>query len=373
MDQDPQESRSRGFFIQMLSSIGVPILAIFTALIVGMVIIQLSGSNPFKAYAALAVGSFGTIDNTIQTIIKTTPLIIAGLGVALAFRGGLFNIGVEGQILVGSIAAVIVGARSTLPAIINIPLLLIVGIIGGASWAAIPGYLKARFGAHEVITTIMTNFIAARIITWAIGARGPLRKTTSVVPETDYLLENGRLPVLLADSRLHAGILIALLLAGLVYILLFRTTLGIEIRTVGLNAHAARYAGMRVERNQVLTMAISGGLAGLAGAIQVMGIPPYNFTAGFNVGYGFDSLAVAVLGNIHPLGVVFSAFLFGAMDAGARLMQLRAKIPIDMITILQGLILMFVAADQIIRQIYRIRKSSKREDINLSKSWGGST
>jgi simple sugar transport system permease protein len=217
----------------------------------------------------------------------------------------------------------------------------------------------------------MMNFIVLRIITWAIGATGPLRKPSSVVPETRSLFESGRLPVLIPDTRLHLGIIIALLLAAGVYILLFRTVLGVEIRTVGMNLHAARYVGINVNRNIVLTMALSGGLAGLAGAIQVMGIPPYNFTTGFNVGYGFDSLAVAVLGSIHPVGVVLSAFLFGAMDAGARLMQLRAKVPIDIITLLQGLILMFVAANQIIRSLYRIPSYEKEDNVNLTKSWGG--
>jgi len=353
-------------------SVIVPILAIFTALILSSVVIILSGSNPLIAYSALAEGAFGNLNNWIETILKTTPLIIGGLGVALAFRGGLFNIGVEGQIFVGSIATVIIGTTIKAPAIIHIPLSLLAGVIAGAVWAAIPGYLKAKFGAHEVITTIMTNYIATRIITWSIGVNGPLRKTTSFVPETNSIFDTARLPIMISDTRLHIGIVIALILAIIVYILLFRTTLGIEIRTVGLNITAAKYCGIKVNQNIVLTMAISGGLAGLAGAIQVMGLPPYNFTAGFNVGYGFDSLAVAVLGNINPIGVVFSAFLFGAMDSGARLMQLRAKVPVDMITILQGLILMFVAANQIIRGIYRIQIQDKKADkVNLSQGWGG--
>ncbi len=310
LQHETSASKRSENLVQTLSNIGIPFLAIITALIVGSIIILITGSSPLKAFSALAIGSFGSLDNIIETIIKSTPLIIAGLGVALAFRGGLFNIGVEGQLFVGSIAAVIVGTKSTLPPIINIPVLLFAGALGGGIWAAIPGYLKAKYGAHEVITTIMTNFIAARVITWSIGANGPLRKTTSVVPETNSIFENGRLPVLIADSRLHAGILIAIFLAAFIYILLFRTIWGIEIRTVGMNLHAAQYVGIRVNRNRVITMALSGGLAGLAGAIQVMGLPPYYFTAGFHVGYGFDSLAAAVLGNIYPIGVIFSALLF---------------------------------------------------------------
>lgn len=325
-----------------------------------------------KAFSALAIGAFGSRDNFIVTIIKSTPLIIAGLGVALAFRGGLFNIGVEGQLFIGSIAAVIVGTNIDLPKFINVPLILLAGAVAGALLAALSGYLKARFGAHEVITTIMMNFIVLRIITWAIGANGPLRKPSSVVPETRSLLESARLPILIPDTNLHLGIIIALVLAVVVYFFLFRTVWGVEIRTVGKNLNAAKYVGINVNRNIIFTMALSGGLAGMAGAIQVMGIPPYNFTTGFNVGYGFDSLAVAVLGSIHPLGVVFSAFLFGAMDAGSRLMQLRAKVPIDIITLLQGLILMFVAANQIIRSIYHIPAPDKEDSVNLTQGWGGS-
>ena len=350
---------------------GVPVLAIFTALVVASIAILISGSNPIQAYLALAEGAFGSVDSLVVTIIKSTPLLIAGLGVAVAFRGGLFNIGVEGQLFVGSIATVIVGTAFHAPAYIHMPLTLLAGTLAGALWAAIPGYLKAKSGANEVITTIMTNYIAIRVITWSVGARGPLRKVTSVVPETKSIFESARLPDLIANSRLHAGILIALLMALLIYLLLFRTTLGIEIRTVGMNLHAARYAGINVDRTIVLTMALSGGLAGLAGAIQVMGLPPYNFTTGFNVGYGFDSIAVAVLGSIHPLGITIASFLFGAMDAGARLMQLRARVPIEIITILQGLILMFVAANQIIRSIYHIRTRGNEESINLTQSWGG--
>ncbi len=357
--------------VRLLANAAVPVLAIVTALIVASVAIIMADSNPFKAYAALAAGAFGDLTGWVETINKTTPLLIAGLGVALAFRGGLFNIGVEGQIFVGSIATVLVGTKIHAPVEIHLPLAVLGGALAGALWAAIPGFLKAKYGAHEVITTIMTNYIATRIITWAIGAQGPLRKAASVVPETYSVFETARLPILISGTRLHAGFLLALLLAIVVYIILFRTTLGLEIRTVGKNIHAARYSGIRVERNIVLTMALSGGLAGIAGAVQVMGLSPYNFTAGSNVGYGFDSIAVAVLGSIHPLGVVVSSFLFGAMDAGARLMQLRAKVPSDIITILQGLILMFVSAHQIVRGIYRLRVQESQDSVNLSQGWGG--
>ena len=362
-----RSSRWRG----LLSRVAVPLLAIFTALLVSAVVLVIQGTNPIDAYSALGEGAFGSQTAIIETLIKTAPFILAGLGIALAFRGGLFNIGVQGQLFMGSAFSVWVGYTFELPAIIHIPLALAAGMLGGALWAAIPGILKARNGAHEVITTIMLNFIASIVINWSISPGGPLRAPRTVVPETLPVHETARLPVLIADSRLHAGVIVALIAAFAVYWLLWRTVSGFEIRTVGANPSAARYAGINVGYNIVLTMMLSGALAGLGGAIQVLGLEPYNFTIGFNVGLGFDSIAVAVLGGIHPLGVVISAFLFGAMDAGSRLMQLRTKVPIDIVTITQGLILAFVAANVIIRQIYRIRAETEEGPVKLSELYGG--
>ncbi|MDR3577296.1 MAG: ABC transporter permease [Anaerolineaceae bacterium] len=369
----PEQPKRRTFQLNpIFSSPLVPILAIFTALVVSSIALLASGVNPITAYIALGEGAFGSQDAIILTLIKATPYIIAGLGVALGFRGGLFNIGIEGQLFVGSIMAVVAGTAFHLPAIIHIPLTLFAGFVGGAIWAGIPGFLKARTGASEVITTIMANYIALDIIAWMIGATGPLRAPLSIVPQTRSIFPTAQLPMLIPGTRLHAGIVLAILITGLVYWLLFHTTIGFEIRTVGANPDAARYAGINVEWNIVRTMAISGGLAGLAGAVQVMGLAPFYFTTGFNVGSGFDSLAVAVLGGSHPIGVFFSALLFGAMNAGAPIMQLRARIPSDIITILQGLILMFVAADPIIRAIYRVRRPAQviNEDSGSTEKIG---
>jgi len=355
----------------VLGRILVPLLAIVTALVVSSLAMLLSGTNPIQAYLALGEGAFGSETAIVETLIKSAPFILAGLGIALAFRGGLFNIGVQGQLFAGSVFAVVAGYAVELPAIIHIPFAMLAGMVGGALWAAIPGYLKARNGAHEVITTIMLNFIAARVINWSIATNGPLRAPRTVVPETRAVLESARLPILIPETRLHAGVIVALVAAVVVYWLLWRTVVGFEIRTVGANPGAARYAGINVQWNIVLTMLLSGALAGLGGAIQVMGLAPYNFTTGFNVGLGFDSIAVAVLGGIHPFGVVLASLLFGAMDAGARLMQLRTKVPIDIVTIAQGLILAFVAADQIIRQLYHIRAKAEEGPVSLAQQYGG--
>ena len=372
MSEDSEAiQQPRNLAAVIVGRISIPLLAIFTALLVASLAMLASGTNPIKAYLALGEGAFGTQKAVIETLIKATPFILGGLGIALAFRGGLFNIGVEGQLFVGSAFAVTIGYSIELPAFIHLPLALLGGMFGGAIWAAIPGYFKARSGAHEVITTIMLNFIALRVINWAIGVNGPMRAPRTVVPETPAVFESARLPILIPDTRLHAGVIIAVFAALVVYWFLWRTVAGFELRTVGANPSAARYAGINVEFNIVRTMALSGALAGLGGGIQVLGLAPYNFTTGFNVGLGFDSIAVAVLGGIHPFGVTMSALLFGAMDSGARLMQLRTKVPIDIITIVQGLILTFVAANQIIRSIYRIRARGEEDQISLGRLWGG--
>lgn len=355
-----------------LGAVVIPVLAIVTALLVTAAVLILTRINPIEAYLALLEGAFGTRDALVATLIKTTPFVFVSLGLAVAFRGGLFNIGAEGQLFVGSIFTVLVGYGVNLPAVIHLPLALLAGAIGGAAWGFIPGYLKARTGAHEVITTIMTNFIALRIISWLIAPGGPMRASVlSPVSETKPVLESARLPLLIADSRLHAGVLIAPIAAVAIYWLLWRTTLGFEIRTVGANPSAARYAGINVGRNIILTMMLSGAMAGFAGGVQVVGQHPYNFTTGFNVGYGFDSIAVTMLGNLHPFGVVLASFLFGIMDAGGRFMQLRTQAPIDILTIVQGLLLMFVAAKQIVSSLYRIRARMDEGPVSFGRLWAG--
>jgi len=365
-------TRIRKLISTGLGAVVIPVLAIVTALLVTAAVLVVTRINPLEAYLALLEGAFGTRDAVITTLIKTTPFIFVSLGLAVAFRGGLFNIGAEGQLFVGSIFSVLIGYSVSLPAAIHLPLALLAGAVGGAGWAFIPGYLKARTGAHEVITTIMTNFIALRIISWLIAPGGPMRASAlNPVSETKPVLETARLPLLIADSRLHAGVLLAPIAAVAIYWLLWRTILGFEIRTVGANPSAARYAGINVERNIVLTMMLSGALAGFAGGVQVVGQHPYNFTTGFNVGYGFDSIAVTMLGGLHPFGVVLASFLFGIMDAGGRFMQLRTRAPLDILTIVQCLLLMFGAAKQIVSSLYRIRARADEGPVSFGRLWAG--
>jgi general nucleoside transport system permease protein len=359
----------------------IPLLAIFTALVVGGFIVWLSGPRfsgewgglrfVWDGYSGLFVGAFGTRAAIIGTLVRATPYIFAGLAVALAFRCGLFNIGAEGQLLLGALGAAAVGfGLQGLPAVIHLPLTLLGGMVGGFLWGAIPGFLRARTGAHEVITTIMLNYIAAQIGGFLLNGPWKDPSPTNVIAQTPRIAEQARLPLLMPG--LHAGVLLALVVAVAVWYFLWKTTWGFEIRTVGANPSAAAYAGIAVSRNVILALALSGMLAGLAGAVQVAGVN-YRSTLGFNTGYGFDSIAISLLGKNTVLGVVLSALLFGALRNGAALMQFRTQISADIISVIQALILIFIAADQIIRWLYRIRTgTSVGEQATLSRGWGKS-
>lgn len=368
----------------------IPSLAVISGLIIGAIIIAVSGANVVDAYGALFRGSFGSLSELLagiksytatgdqtellkaiypftESLVAATPYILAGLSVAIGFRCGLFNIGAEGQLLIGSLCAVFVGySVKGLPAFIHLPLSLLAGAAGGAVWGMVPGYLKARFGAHEVVNTIMMNWIAFRLSDWLLS--GPM-KSPGFRPVTQNVLATAELPrFFAAPLRFNWGFVIALVVAYGVYWFLFKTTLGFEIRSVGANPDAAKYAGMNIIRNFVFVMALAGGLAGLAGATQVLGVDHW-VGQGFSAGYGFDAIALALLGKSHPFGVVLAALLFGFLRSGATDMQSMAGIPIDIISIIQGLIIVFIAAPDIIRWIYRIR-TAKKDEMVLTRGWG---
>jgi simple sugar transport system permease protein len=303
-----------------------------------------------------------------ESLVASTPYILTGLAVALGFRCGLFNIGVEGQFFMGALASAWVGySFTTLPWFVHLPLAILAGAVGGAVWGAIPGYLKAKTGAHEVVNTIMMNFIAFRLSDWLLN--GPM-KAVGYRPITPQIEPTAALPRLFPDPlRFNAGFFLALVMAVVVFWLLFKTTIGFEIRTVGASPQAARYAGISVTRNFVLAMALSGALAGLAGANQVLGVDHW-VGQGFSAGYGFDAIALALLGKSHPLGVVLASLLFGFLRGGAARMQSLAGIPIDIISIIQALVIVFVAAPAIIRWLYRIRLDEDMEEVVLTRGWG---
>jgi len=352
----------------------VPLLAVFTAIVIGGVVIAAVGGNPFAAYLGLFQGSFGSVKALSETAVWATPYIFAGLAVALAFKGGLFNIGAEGQLALGAVASAWVGYALpgilgvTIPMYIHLPLAIMAGMLFGLLWGAIPGALKAYTGAHEVINTIMMNYIALNMVSFLLNGPMKDKDPQNVIARTPLIAEGARIPVIFEGLRVHWGFVLALVVAFLVWWLLWKTTLGFEIRTVGLNPDAAKYAGINYKRIMTLTMALSGMLAGLAGTIEVTALN-YRHELGFSTGYGFDAIAIALLGKTHPFGVVLAAILFAAMRNGATQMQFMTQIPVDIISVIQALILLFVAADAIVRYIYRIRQ--KGDKVVLTRGWGG--
>ena len=390
------------------SNILVIFLAIFTGIILGGVLVALTTNEVYAAfrtsiwaglgkafetawntYVSLFTGSVGdpekirlafssgdplairrAINPFFESLVQSTPYIFGGLAVALGFRAGLFNIGVEGQIFIGAVTGVWAGYAITgLPAIIHIPLAMLFGALGGALWGFIPGILKAKTGAHEVITTIMMNYIAFRLVDWLL--KFPMKDPNEFTPKTPWIQESAKLMRFFdTPIRFHLGFFIAILMAYLVYLLLFKTTWGMELRMVGANPNAAKYAGIKITTATVVAMALSGALAGMAGANEVLGVN-YRLLPAFSSGYGFDSIALALLGKTHPLGVILSSLLFGFLRNGARSMQLAVVVPIDIVSILQAVILAFIAAPAIIRTIYRLKEPKHQEELVSLRSWKG--
>lgn len=323
------------------------IVAILLGMVFGGLAIVATGGDPVLAYQSLVQGALGSRYGFGEMLLSTTPLLFSGLAVAFSFHCGLFNIGVEGQLTMGAMAAAIVGfAIQGIPPLIHISLALTAGAIAGGIWGGIPGYLKARLGVHEVINTIMLNFIAFAITGYLVGPYGPLTASDQL-PASPMIVEAARLPRFLQGTRLTAGIFIALGAAFVVWVILWHTRLGYRIRAVGLNASAAEYAGINIAYHLTASMAISGALGGLAGAVEVLGIH-YRFFEAFSPGYGFDAIAIALVGQLHPLGVTAAALFFGFLRAGAILMQQVAQVPRDIIFVVSGVIIFFMAANLIV-------------------------
>jgi len=336
----------------------VPVFAVIVALILGAVAMLATGVDlPTigRSYVALAAGSLGSLNAISETLTAAMPLILAGLGLAIGFRTGLFNIGAEGQLLMGGIAAVVVGfSLPGLPAAILLPLCLLAGAVTGALYASIAGALRAFTGAHEVISTIMLNLISYRLLDYLLrlpaiqkeGRQDPISKS---VPENAELVR--LLDWIDPNLRVHAGLFLVIAAVAFVWWLLFRTKTGFEFRASGASPEAARFAGMRASLVIVAAMATAGAFAGLAGANQVLGVLD-RVTPGYSAGIGFDAIAVALLGRSHPVGVAVAGLLFGGLEAGGRQMQVDAGVSIDLIGIIQALIIVFIAAPLLVRAIF---------------------
>ena len=346
---------------------GVPLLSAALAVAVGSLIIWLSGYDPGAAFAALFKGSFGSPKAFGDTLLKATPLILTGLAVGYGFRAGLFNIGAEGQLFLGGLAATWVGLTLTgLPWLLTVTIMLLASMLAGASWAFVPAILKARIGAHEVITTMMFTYIGRYLVSWLVV--GPL-KDEGMIPQTPAVGTNAQLPRIaslfspetldafpaLALGRGHLGIVVAVIAAVVIWLILKYTTLGYENRAVGFNPWAAENAGISVQWTTVKALCISGALAGLAGSVEVMGVHHRLFDQ-FSSGFGFTGIAVALLAKNHPIGAIPAALLFGALAAGAGTMQFEAGVPQKIILIIQALVIFFVAAEEIVLWFVRRRQ-----------------
>jgi len=321
-----------------------------------------------EAYKALAVGAIGGIDPISESLTQATPLICGGLAVSLAFRTGLFNIGAQGQLIMGAVLAGYVGFAWHLPPVLHLIVAIVAGLIGGAIWGGVVGLLKARTGAHEVIVTIMLNYVAIYLLQWLLTT-STFQRPGRADPISPVVDKNAQYPQF-GDTRLHVGFLLALVAAVFVWWLLNKSTVGFELRAVGANADASRTAGMSVGRAYVIAMVVAGALAGLAGTQQVLGTD-LPLTDGVAASVGFDAITVALLGRGTPLGTVLAGLLFGALNAGGLQMQLITQTPLTLTTVLQATIVLFVAAPALVRSVFRFLPKDRGSGAILAKGWNG--
>ena len=342
-------------FLAGLASSG---LAVGLALIVGAFLIGFVGVNPFSAYLTMLDGSFRNLHTVSEMLVKVSPQILASLSFLLAFRCGLFNIGAEGQIYVGGLFVTVLGiyAPSDWPPALLVPLGFCAGFLGGGIWGGIAGFLKARFRVHEIVSTIMMNYIAIFLIKYMV--EGPLQEASGAFPQTDMIADGAQLPLILLPTRLHAGFFLAIAGPFAVWAILARTTLGFRIRSVGANPRAARANGISVERSYVTTMIISGGLAGLAGYTEIAGIH-YRLLEEFSRGYGFEGIAIALLARANAIAVIPAALLFAILALGANAIQRTHGIPAPLVVLLQGLIILFIIYGDHLRASLTLRRYSK--------------
>ena len=336
----------------------LPVAAVALALLIGAGMLLALGADPLKAYSAMLQGAAGSVSGITQTLVKATPLLLVGLGITIAFRGGVINIGGEGQLIVGALAATAMAlAFPEWPGVILLPLALAAGVAGGAAWGGVPGVLKARLGVNEILSTIMMNQIAIQLSNYLL--RGPMIDPAEIARGTQ-IAQSAQLPQqvwlirLVPRTLLNGGAIIAVVMAVLVYIFLWRTTIGYRIRAVGLNAEAARYAGIRVPVYQALALVLGGAFAGLAGAVEVLGVQ-HRMMEGLSGGYGFSGIVAALFGKLHPLGVIPASILFGGLLVGADKMQRAVQVPSALIGALQGLVVLFVVSSDIWAR-YRARR-----------------
>ncbi len=330
-----------------------PILSVLMALSVGAVFILMAGANPLDAYENLFYGAFGNTLYITETMVKTAPLLLAGLGATIAFKSNVWNIGLEGQLYAGALVVTWLGLTFTeMPATLLLPLVILGGFMGGVLCGAIPGVLKAKFGINEIITTLMMNSILIYFVAYLV--ENPWLDRVTGYPQSPLITSSARLPILIPGTRFHAGILLAFLCVLLLYILLQKSILGYKIRAIGVNPNAARCGGIPTARYFLIAMIISSGLAGLAGMGQVSGIG-YRMRGDISPGYGYTAIVVALVGRLHPVGVALTALFFGALSNGSEMMHRVTGIPVALVEVTQALVLLFLIGSEILIY-YKIRR-----------------
>jgi simple sugar transport system permease protein len=343
---------------QRLSGFLVLLSAVVAALLIGAIMILALGANPIEGYIALIEGAFGSADALADTAVRAMPLLLVGVGICIAFRAKVINIGGEGQIIAGALVSTMTAlAIPGLPSLLMIPLILLAGMIGGGFWGAIPGSLKAYLGVNEILSTIMLNIVAVQIMNYLL--RDPLIDPLEIergtrIPQTERLTENADLPILFDGTRFHLGVLVAVGAAVVAWLFLWRTTIGFKVRAVGQSPDAAKYAGMPVRRMTMLALTYSGAMCGLAGAVLVFGSQSHRLitdgsSAGFTGSAGFNGIVAALFGGLHPLWTIPSSFLFGGLLVGANAMQREIQIPSALAVGLNGLVVVFVVSSTRLR------------------------
>jgi len=345
---------------ESISQILVISVSVIIALLIGAIILLVSNMNPIQAYLALLEGSFGNITYIGDTLARSTPIIFTGLAVSVAFKGGLFNIGVEGQMLMGAISSAVAGyAFKGLPAGLHIFICIVTGAIVGGAWAFIPAILKVLRGVHEVITTIMMNYISYSFIAYIVER---LKETPSM-SQTPTILNSAQLPKIgewlsiFKDSSLNLSLILAIIVSIFIYFMIYKTVIGYEIRAVGISKNASENAGIKVSKNIILAMLISGMIAGIAGSTEVLGIK-HKYVIGLLQGYGFEGIAVALMASTNPIGVIFAGIMFGALSSGGLYMDMAANVPKDIALVIQGLIVFFIAGNGIIKFVFSSKKGA---------------
>lgn len=327
-----------------------PILSIVLALLVGAIVIWAIGENPIQIYQVMLSGSLSSVYSISETLLKATTLIFCGLSYAFAYKCGLINIGTEGQLYMGALFSTIISVYVKLPMLIHIPLALAAGFLGGAIWGGIVGFLKNRFGCNEIITTVMLNYVAQFLVAYMVS--GPIQEKAKSYPQTDLIQDSAKLKTLVTGSNLNIGFFFAIAALILYYVFWKYTSSGYSMEIVGANQKAGQYAGMNVRKTVMLSMCIAGGFGGLAGSMEVMGIQ-HKLLSGLSAGYGFDGIAVSLLGGNSAIGIFLSSILFGALRVGGNAVQMFTSLPVAVIYIIQALVILFVVLDLLSKKLER--------------------